>query len=204
MTLEDTKMPRKEGIAKPLDSQQFQRVIDDTRRKSTDALQQIAILQMSFRTGLRAMEIAALELDDILEPDGEIKRTITLRKVTTKGTKGGIAYLSHIELREALSTYIVLKRSKITTEYKNVFISRKGTPFSPSSMSRLFSHMYKRAGFYGCTGHTGRRSLAKLLNAQNASIYNIQKILRHSNIQTTVNHYLSVDEETLANLVEGV
>ena len=193
-----------EGQARPLNSQEIQLVIDDIRRKSTDAWRDIAILQMSYRAGLRAMEICNLKLTDILDSDGEVKRSITLRKAGTKGKKGGIAYLSHPELREALSTYIVLKRSKISTEYENVFISRKGTPFSASSMSRLFSHIYKRAGYEGCTGHTGRRSLARNLNAQNVSVYNIQKILRHSNIQTTVKHYLSVDEETLATLVEEV
>lgn len=193
-----------EGQARPINNEEFQKVIDQTRRKSTDALRDIAILQMSYRAGLRAKEIAELKLSDCMDAEGEIKRSIALRKVATKGGKGGVAYLSHTELREALSAYIVLKRSKISTQYENVFISRKGTPFSPSSMSRLFSHIYMRAGFEGCTGHTGRRSLAKNLNAQNVSVYNIQKILRHSNIQTTVNHYLSVDEETLANLIEGV
>ena len=148
--------------------------------------------------------MAALKLSDVLDAKGEIKRSITLRRIATKGGKGGVAYMSHAELREALEAYIVLKRSKLSTEYENVFISRKSTPFSPSSMSRLFSHIYARAGFDGCTSHTGRRSLCKNLNAQNVSVYNIQKIMRHSNIQTTINHYLSVDEETLANLVEEV
>jgi len=193
-----------EGQARPLNTLEFQLVIDDVRRKSTAALMHIALLQMSFRAGLRAKEIAELKLSDICDSKGEIKRSITLRKIATKGNKGGVAYMSHAELREALSIYLVQVRSKISTEYENVFISRKGTPFSPSSMSRLFTHIYKRAGFEGCTSHTGRRSLCKELNAQNVSVYNIQKIMRHSNIQTTINHYLSVDEETLANLVEGV
>ncbi len=193
-----------EGQALPLNPQQFQLVIDNCRQRSMDALRDIAILQMSYRSGLRAMEIAGLKLSDILDSNGEIKRSITLRKASTKGNKGGVAYMSHAELREALDAYIVLKRSNISTEYENVFISKKGTPFSPSSMSRLFTHIYKRAGFEGCTSHSGRRSLCKNLNAQNVSVYNIQKIMRHSNIQTTVNHYLSVDEETLANLVEEV
>ena len=193
-----------EGQATPLNMQQFQLVIDNCRQRSMDALRDIAILQMSYRSGLRAMEIAELKLSDILDSKGEIKRSITLRKASTKGNKGGVAYMSHAELREALDAYIVLKRSNISTEYENVFISKKGTPFSPSSMSRLFTHIYKRAGFEGCTSHSGRRSLCKNLNAQNVSVYNIQKIMRHSNIQTTVNHYLSVDEETLANLVEEV
>jgi len=193
-----------EGQARPLNPQEFQAVLDDVRRKSTHALRDIALLQMSYRSGLRAKEIAELKLSDVLDSRGEVKRSITLRRAATKGGKGGVAYLSHAELREALEAYIVLKRSKLSTEYENVFISRKSTPFSPSSMSRLFSHIYVRAGFDGCTSHTGRRSLCKNLNAQNVSVYNIQKIMRHSNIQTTINHYLSVDEETLANLVEEV
>ena len=193
-----------EGQARPLNPQEFQAVLDDVRRKSTHALRDIALLQMSYRSGLRAKEIAELKLSDVLDSRGEVKRSITLRRAATKGGKGGVAYLSHAELREALEAYIVLKRSKLPTEYENVFISRKSTPFSPSSMSRLFSHIYVRAGFDGCTSHTGRRSLCKNLNAQNVSVYNIQKIMRHSNIQTTINHYLSVDEETLANLVEEV
>jgi len=204
MTLEEIHMRLHEGQALPLNPQQFQLVIDNCRQRSMDALRDIAILQMSYRSGLRAMEIAGLKLSDILDSNGEIKRSITLRKASTKGNKGGVAYMSHAELREALDAYIVLKRSNISTEYENVFISKKGTPFSPSSMSRLFTHIYKRAGFEGCTSHSGRRSLCKNLNAQNVSVYNIQKIMRHSNIQTTVNHYLSVDEETLANLVEEV
>ena len=197
-------MPKQEGTARVINNAEFQEVIETVRRKSTQPLRDIAILQMSFRAGLRAMEVANLELRDIFMPNGDLKRTITLRKAGTKGSKGGVAYLSHPELREALEAYIVLKRSSISTKYENVFISRKGTPFSPSSMSRLYSHLYCRAGYYGCTGHSGRKSLARALNEQNVSVYNIQKILRHSNIQTTVRHYLSVDEETLANLVEGV
>lgn len=197
-------MPKPEGQARTLNPQEFQEVIDTIRRKSTQPHRDIAILQMSYRSGLRAMEVAGLELRDILDSNGDIKRSITLRKVATKGAKGGVAFLSHPELREALQAYIVLKRSSISTKYDNVFISRKGSPFSPSSMSRLYSHLYKRAGYEGATGHSGRRSLARNLNEQNVSVYNIQKVLRHSNIQTTVKHYLSVDEEVLANLVEGV
>ena len=192
-----------EGTAKPINNEEFQKVIDNCHAESFDSLRDIAILQMSYRAGLRAMEIAALKLSDILDSKGEIKRTITLRKAGTKGNKGGIAYVSHVELREALSAYIVNKRSKLDTDSDFLFISKKGSPFSPSSMSRLFSNIYKRAGLEGCTSHSGRKSLCKNLNAQNVSVFNIQKIMRHSNIQTTVKHYLSVDEDLLANLVEG-
>jgi len=193
-----------EGSAKPMKRETFQGVIDSVTQDSQDVLRDVAILQVSYRVGLRAREIAGLTLSDILDKDGNIRTQVTLRKKTTKGQKGGTAYFTHPELRAALSAYIVERRSKIVTEYDNVFISKKKTPFCPSSMSRLFSNLYTRAGLEGHTSHSGRKGLARALNEQNVSIYNIQKILRHSNVQTTINHYLSVDEDVLANLVGNV
>ena len=193
-----------EGQARQLNNAQFQEVIDYTWRTSSHPLRDIAILQTSYRAGLRAAEIAQITLSDLFDAHGEMKTKITLRKKTTKGSKGGVAFFTHPELREALAQYIVQERSSKTTEFDNVFISKKLTPFHPSSMSRLFGTLYRNAGFDGCTGHTGRRSLAKNLNEQNVSVYNIQKILRHSNIQTTVKHYLAVDEDTLANIMSEV
>ena len=197
-------MTRKEGTAKPLSDEEFQRVIDYTLRTSQDPLRDSAILQVSQRVGMRAGEIAQLELDDIMSPKGELKKQVTLRKRTTKNKRGGIVYFSHPEVREALSKYIVEKRSKLESDHSNVFISKKGTPFSPNSMCRLFSTLYAKAGYPDSKGHSGRKSLARNLNRNNVSIYNIQQILRHSNIQTTIKHYVSVDEEVLENLVGSV
>ncbi len=190
-----------EGQANSLNPQQFQDVIEYTRNNSRHPLRDIAILQVSYRCGLRAMEIAGLQLRDLVNKNGEINKHIPLRKKTTKGSRGGVAYFTQPDVRIALEEYIVEIRSKISTKHDNVFISQKGTPFAPGTMSRLFGTLYNKAGMEGCTGHTGRRSLARNLNAQNVSVYNIQKILRHSSIETTVNHYLSVDEEVLANIV---
>ena len=81
-----------EGTAKPINNEEFQRVIDNCHAESFDSLRDIAILQMSYRAGLRAMEIAALKLSDILDSKGEIRRTITLRKAGTKGNKEYFLY----------------------------------------------------------------------------------------------------------------
>lgn len=190
-----------EGQAKSLKPKDFQNVIQYTKNNSRYPLRDIAILQVSYRCGLRAMEIAGLNLTDLLDRNGDINKHIPLRKKTTKGSRGGVAFFTHPEVRAALQEYIVEKRNSITTDYDNVFISRKHTPFTPSSMSRLFTKLYVDAGYEGCTGHSGRKSLAHNLNADNVSVYNIQQILRHASITTTVNHYLAVDEDVLANIV---
>ena len=197
-------MTRKEGTAKPLNDEEFQQVIDHTLRTSQNPLRDCAILQVSQRVGLRAGEISHLTLEDLMSQTGDIKKQVTLRKKSTKNNKGGTAYFSHPEVREALHKYIVENRSKYETDYDNVFISKKGTPFSPNSMCRLFSTLYTKAGYPESKGHSGRKSLARSLNRQNVSIYNIKEILRHSNIQTTIKHYVSVDEDVLEQLVGGV
>ena len=193
-----------EGQAETLKPQQFQQVIEHTLETSAYPLRDCAILQIGYRCGLRAMEIAKLNLSDLMDDKGKIREQVTLRKKTTKGHRGGTAYFNHPALLDALNAYLVLKRSTKAMQYQNVFISRKATPFSPSSMSRLVSTLYSSAGYERATNHSGRRSLASNLNKQNVSVYNVSKILRHSSITTTVNHYLSVDKDTLAELVKSV
>jgi len=191
-------MPRKEGKAPYLSAQEFQQVIDHTLATSAHPVRDCAILQTSYRVGLRAGEISLMTLDDVLDREVQIRRVVNLRKKITKGNKGGEAFFTHSEVRSALAEYLRIRTGN--TPY--LFVSRKNCGFSPSSMSRLFSTLYERAGFEG-KGHTGRKSLAMNLNEQNISVFNISRILRHANIQTTVQHYINVNSTTLASILEG-
>jgi len=192
-----------EGKARSINSEEFQRVIDETLKHSQFPERDTAILAVSFYSGLRAMEICNLNLGDILDNEGQIKQQVTLRKIGTKGAKGGVAYFSHPVLREYLSKYLVEKRSVKATECEAVFLSRVTKRFRPSSMSQLFTRLYQEAGLEGCTSHTGRRSLARNLNRSGVSLYNIQKVLRHANISQTV-EYIDCDTDLLANIVSTV
>ena len=84
---------------------EFQKVIDNCHAESFDSLRDIIHLQMSYRAGLRAMEIAAFEIIEIYWIQ-KVKSNAPLHsaKLAPKAT-GGVAYVSHVELREALSAY---------------------------------------------------------------------------------------------------
>ena len=196
-------MRTKEGQSRSLNNDEFQSVTDYTLANSRYPLRDAALLAVSFYCGLRVMEIAELDLEDILNSEGELKQTFALRKVATKGAKGGVAYASHASLRETLSKYIVQVRSLKSTDSKAVFVSKHLKRFSKSSLSRHLGTLYRKAGFEGATGYAGRRSLGRNLNRNGVSIFNIQKILRHSDIKTT-QRYIDVDEDMLANLVSTV
>lgn len=196
---------RKEGIAKPLNADKLSVILQDIQENSAFAVRDKALVLVSFRSGLRVGEIASLVWDDILTKNGEIKETFSLRKVTTKGKKGGLAFFTHPELRSALSDLLAETLSvKSICREDPVFRSRKGGAFSNVSLSRLFTNTYARAGMEGLSSHSGRKGLCKALNEANVNVYNIQKVLRHSSISTTINHYISVDEDLLANMVKGV
>mgnify|MGYP001565803410 CR=1 FL=1 len=192
-----------EGQARSLNNEQFQEVIDYTLANSRYPLRDTALLAVSYCCGLRVMEIAELDLDDILNSEGELRQNVTLRKIATKRAKGGVAYFSSPMLRELLSKYLVEVRSLKSTDTRAVFISKHLKRFSKSSLSRHFGTLYKKAGYEGCMGYTGRRSLGRNLNRSGVSVFNIQKILRHTDIKTT-QRYIDVDEDMLANLVSGV
>lgn len=191
-----------EGQAKTLTEQDFQAVVDYTMETSRHPERDCALLQISYRAALRVNEIAQLTLEDILAPDGKLLNIITLRKRTTKKSKGGKAFLESPALRSALSTY-VQKRLEVDSKYRNVFLSQKGTPFTSATLSRAYTSLYKKAGAYGCTSHSGRRSAASNLIKNGANIYQIKSVLRHENIQTTA-VYLEEDDDTLAQLMRGV
>ena len=191
-----------EGQAKTLTEQDFQGVIDSVMETSRHPIRDAALMQISYRAALRVKEIASLTLDDVLAPDGKLLNIITLRKTTTKGKKGGKAFLESPALRSALAEY-VKERLCIDTKCRNLFVSQKGTAFSSPSLSRLYTNLYKKAGAYGCTSHTGRRSAASNLIKNGANIYQIKSVLRHENIQTTA-VYLEEDDETLAQLMRQV
>jgi len=192
-----------EGQARSINNEEFQRVIDSILSHSQFPLRDAAIFAVSYFAGLRAMEICGLNLNDILDSQGHLKPQVTLRKIATKGSKGGNAYFSHPTLREYLTRYLVEVRNQKVTDCEAVFVSRVAKRFSSSSMSQLFTRLYKQAGLEGCTSHTGRRSLGRNLNRNGVSLYNIQKVLRHADINQTV-RYIDEDTELLANLVSGV
>jgi integrase/recombinase XerD len=151
------------------------------------------------------MEIAALKIGDVLGEERELRTIVALRKAGTKNHKGGFAYLTNPTLRNSLAAYLGTKSmggAKCSFD-EPLFTTKRGGPFSPSSMSRHFTTLYHRAGFVGCTSHTGRRSLARNLNRAGVSVYNIQKILRHADIAQTV-RYIDVDEEMLSGIMQAL
>ena len=220
-------MPRKEGQAKILTKNALKDVISAVNSKNY-AKRNIAILMMSFKVGLRAKEIASITLDDVLTRSGkskynsaklkyesnktkcksdetkwesnDLRESFILRSAVTKGSKVDTAYLASKIVRESILEYLSERLMMFQRgEIDNLFLTKRGKPFTPQSMSQLFMAMSKSSGVE-FSSHSGRRTLVGNLVRKGLHIFDIQSILRHRSVQTTVLYYQQ-DERRLGDLM---
>ena len=131
----------------------------------------------------------------------DLRKSFTLRSAVTKGKKVDSAYLASRQVREALLEYLPIRAKAFQSgEVDNLFITKNGKGFSPTTMSQLFMAMSKESGIE-FSSHSGRRSLCTNLVHKGLHIFDIQAIMRHSDISTTMLYYQK-DERRLGNLME--
>ena len=222
-------MPRMEGQARILAKNELKEVflaLKDTKHE----LRNKAILMMAFKVGLRAKEIASITLSDVLTASGkltyssaklmsansiknsakvsnktkwqsnDLRESFTLRSAVTKGSKVDSAYLASNILRETILEYLPIRVEMFQRgEVDNLFLTKNGLTFSPTTMSQLFIAISKESGIE-FSSHSGRRTLCTNLVHKGLHIFDIQAIMRHSDISTTMLYYQK-DERRLGDLM---
>jgi len=222
-------MPRMEGQARILAKNELKEVILSLKG-SKHELRNKAILMMAFKVGLRAKEIASITLSDVLTASGkltyssaklmsansiknsakvsnktkwqsnDLRESFTLRSAVTKGSKVDSAYLASNILRETILEYLPIRVEMFQRgEVDNLFLTKNGLAFSPTTMSQLFLAISKESGIE-FSSHSGRRTLCTNLVHKGLHIFDIQAIMRHSDISTTMLYYQK-DERRLGDLM---
>lgn len=157
-----------------------------------------AILMLSHYLGLRAMELAKLTIGDLYDPQTkEVRESVRLLSCMTKGQKFREVYLTHPPSRAILTAYLASRGLRHMDA--PLFLSQRGGAFSPNTMQRLLSIIYKRAGVAG-SSHSGRRSFATHLIESGADIFAIKELLGHTSI-TTTQAYFSANPERMKRFV---
>ena len=186
-----------EGQALAIDEQQTRQFIDYID-ETTHSVRDKAIFLMTLRAGMRIGAISQIELSDILSTNlTDIREVVILRRKIQKGGKTVTAYLSHPELREALAEWLLI-RPKSRSE--SLFVSQKGSAFSPNSMSQLMLKHYNRAGLEGASSHSGRVAFCTALLKRKVDIVAVSKVMGHSSIVTT-QRYVHHDQRELSDVV---
>lgn len=157
------------------------------------------ILMYSFYAGLRAKEIAALKVGDVVDGDGTIKSQMYLKPDQTKGSDWQVVYLSER----------IQKATKVFLETKNqyrldqpLFRSMKTMGyFSADTIGKLLKKLYRDAGFENASSHSGRRTFITNLSEKGVEARVIQELARHAHL-TTTQGYIELSVTRLAKAVE--
>ncbi len=160
-----------------------------------------AIFYLSFYAGLRACEIAALRICDVIDDNGKIKSQIVLESTMTKGNERQRVMLSKL-LQKELQRYT--KAVCVSVSMNSPFIrSQKGGAFSALTIVQLFARFYEKSGIKGASSHSGRRQFITTLAENQINIRVIQALARHKHLNTTM-RYIDINDVKLQNAVEIV
>lgn len=156
-------------------------------------------------TGLRASEMTTLGLVDIKTANtGSTKHIVlSLDPYKTKGNKARIVPI----LKEGdifLVTYLKTWRAQKKSQW--LFPS----PYDPKnsisirSLSLYVKKIAERIKAPSLSPHTFRRIYVTTLHRQGVDLATISRIVGHSSMQTTRDHYLAIEADELAGRVAGI
>lgn len=184
--------------AKTLSEPEFDRLLS-TLRKTRYSRRNKAMVLLTYWSGMRVGEVAALKLEDVANPDGSIKAEIYLSADQTKGSKGRIVMVPK-RLIEELESYIAQERFK--TRQEPLFRSQKGfKAFSADSLTHLFKKFYIRSGLENGSSHSGRRTFITNLASKGVSARVLQELAGHKHLSTT-QRYIDVNDDMKRKAIE--
>ena len=158
------------------------------------------IVALSFYAGMRACEIAALRVCDVINSDGKVKDTIYLNAVQTKGSEN-TTILVNTKLQKQLYKYLKIHTELLEKPNRALIFSAKGAGFSAQTIVNLFKRLYGLAGIEGASSHSGRRQFVTRLADQGINARLVQSLARHKHLSTT-QRYIDVNENALRNALE--
>lgn len=161
------------------------------------------ILHMSFGCGLRACELAALNVGDVRDSEGNAVTEFVLRPQQTKGRSYGRVFVSK-SVQQHLQLYLDkhTKGPKHRNDGFPLFPSQRKTHrLSANTMTQLLCRTFAEAGLTSATSHSGRRTFITNLANRAINIKVISTLARHSDVSVT-SRYISVNDEQLRAAME--
>ncbi len=168
-------------------------LLDSCDRSHPTGLRDFAMLIVLARLGLRASEVAGLELGDIDWRAGELV-------IRSKGRRLDPLPLP-VDVGEALVAYLRDGRPRVQS--RNVFITRHAPlrAIGRASVTNAVGRACERVGVPRVGAHRLRHALATEMLRRGATLPEIGQVLRHRDLATTA-VYAKVDRLALASVVQ--
>lgn len=183
------KKSHKKRLPKVISAGEATRLLAAADDGSSVGLRNRLMLEMMYRAGLRVSEVTKLAPRQV-ESDGII------HIYDAKGGDG-TAYFQPEKIMPLMERWMPLRERWARGEELPLFINRNGTPVSVRYLQRLVKKLKAEIGLVGIlTPHVLRHTYATELIEDGFPIHDVQRLLRHANLQTTA-IYLSIRDEQL-------
>lgn len=181
----DTRVPRR------LAASHVQTLLDSCDLTTASGKRDLAILLLLARMGLRAAEVAGLELDAIDWRAGELV-------VRGKGRRCDRMPLPS-DVGEAVASYLLDARPRVQGRAVFLTLVAPPRPMGPTAVSQLVWRQCRKAGLEPVRAHRLRHALATELLSHGLRLPEIAQVLRQRDLATTA-IYAKVDYPALAGL----
>jgi integrase/recombinase XerC len=181
-------------LPKALSVEAAQRLLDGEPENSPLSLQDAAMFELLYSSGLRVGELVALDLSD--EPQkGEVT-------VTGKGSKTRTVPVG-AKARDALKRWLSLRGAIAVPDEKALFVGGRGKRISPSRVWQRLTRWARRRGLAEHVHpHMLRHSFASHLLQSSQDLRAVQEMLGHASISTT-QVYTHLDFQALAKIYDA-
>jgi site-specific recombinase XerD len=181
---------RDTALPSTLTATQVAALLDSCDRTQLIGLRDFAVLTTLARLGLRAAEVAGLELSDVNWRAGEIV-------VRGKGRRDERLPLP-AEVGQALAGYLL---TRPMTGCRTLFVTCRAPigRLNPNTVSRIVWFACLRVGIPPVRAHRLRHTLATEMLAHGAGLADIGQVLRHRDLATTA-VYAKVDRAALSQV----
>ena len=148
--------------------------------KDVHAVRDRAMLSLLYATGIRASELAGIQL-------GDVNFSLGVVRVCGKGMKERIVPVAD-EALDAVAQYLDEVRGAVlrSADERTLFLSGRGRPLAREDVFRMVRKYVRRTGRRSrVSPHTLRHSFATQLLAHGADLRSVQEMLGHADIGTT-------------------
>jgi hypothetical protein len=152
--------------------------------RTKNPTQWMAVTALTIFAGCRIGEAAQLKLEDLLNAAGEIDTYVHIDGSVAKYGRSRSVSM-HPRLVQLLKEHI----EKLGMRSGPLFWDQYGKPLTPGAAQKTVSEFYKKAGFRGCSSHSGRRTFithcARSIGRHGLSLRDVQQLAGHAHLNST-------------------
>ena len=184
-------------LPKALSVEGAQRLLDVDVKGDPALVQDRAMFELLYSSGLRVGELVALNANDGLLDLAQAEVTVTGKGRKTRTVPVGA------KAREALRSWLALRNGVAAAEENALFVGTRGRRLSPASVWRRLVAWVRRSGFdQPVHPHVLRHSFATHMLQSSQDLRAVQELLGHANISTT-QIYTHLDFQALAKVYDA-